>query len=199
MSQVPPSSRDDVPRSSVQRGAKLAGLSLGFAGRNMLGLAKRIGGESAEVITQQIQQRTAEQLFRTLGELKGGAMKLGQALSIFEAALPPELAGPYRATLTKLQESAPALPASTVHRVLEQDLGADWRESFESFDDNPAAAASIGQVHRAVWADGRGVAVKIQYPGAAQALMADFTQLSRFAWLFGRMSPGLDVKPLLSE
>ena len=86
-----------------------------------------------------------------LGELKGGAMKLGQALSIFEAALPPELAGPYRATLTKLQESAPPLPAATVHRVLAADLGDDWRASFPSFDDTPAAAASIGQVHKAVW------------------------------------------------
>jgi predicted unusual protein kinase regulating ubiquinone biosynthesis (AarF/ABC1/UbiB family) len=197
--QVPPSGRSDVPRSSVQRGAKLAGLGLGFAGRNALGLARRIGGESADVIAQQIQQRTADQVFRTLGELKGGAMKLGQALSIFEAALPPELAGPYRATLTKLQESAPPLPASTVHRVLAADLGEDWRERFASFDDNPAAAASIGQVHKAVWSDGRAVAVKIQYPGAGKALLNDFTQLARLGRLFGLMMPGLDVKPMLDE
>ena len=183
----------------MQRGAKLAGLGLGFAGRNALGLAKRIGGESADVIAQQIQQRTADQVFRTLGELKGGAMKLGQALSIFEAALPPELAGPYRATLTKLQESAPPLPASTVHRVLAADLGEDWRERFVSFDDNPAAAASIGQVHKAVWSDGRAVAVKIQYPGAGKALLNDFTQLARLGRLFGLMMPGLDVKPMLDE
>ena len=199
MSQVPPSGRSDVPRSSVQRGAKLAGLGLGFAGRNALGLAKRIGGESADVIAQQIQQRTADQVFKTLGELKGGAMKLGQALSIFEAALPPELAGPYRATLTKLQESAPPLPASTVHRVLAADLGEDWRDRFVSFDDTPAAAASIGQVHKAVWSDGRPVAVKIQYPGAGKALLNDFTQLARLGRLFGLMMPGLDVKPMLDE
>ena len=86
---------------------------------------------------QEIQQRTADQIFRVLGELKGGAMKLGQALSIFEAALPPEIAGPYRATLTKLQESAPPLPARTVHQVLAADLGEDWRDNFAEFDDTP--------------------------------------------------------------
>jgi predicted unusual protein kinase regulating ubiquinone biosynthesis (AarF/ABC1/UbiB family) len=190
---------NDVPQNAVNRTAKLAGLPLGFAGRTALGLGKRIGGRSAELVAREIQQRTADQIFRVLGELKGGAMKLGQALSIFEAALPPELAAPYRATLTRLQESAPPLPASSVHRVLAADLGPDWRSEFISFDDTPAAAASIGQVHRAVWKDGRAVAVKIQYPGAGKALIGDFTQLSRFGRLFGVLMPGLDVKPLLDE
>jgi predicted unusual protein kinase regulating ubiquinone biosynthesis (AarF/ABC1/UbiB family) len=156
-------------------------------------------GKSAAEVQADLQAKTAEQLFTVLGELKGGAMKLGQALSIFEAALPPELAGPYRATLTKLQESAPPLPAATVHRVLQADLGDDWREAFESFDDRPAAAASIGQVHQAVWGDGRPVAVKIQYPGAGRALLNDFTQLARIGRLFGIMMPGLEVKPMLDE
>ena len=165
----------------------------------MLGIGKRVGGRPAEIVAQEIQQRTAEQIFRVLGELKGGALKLGQALSIFEAALPPEIAGPYRATLTRLQESAPPLPASTVHKVLAADLGEDWRDRFARFDDHPAAAASIGQVHKAVWHDGREVAVKIQYPGAGKALLSDFGQLSRVARLFGVLMPGLDVKPLLDE
>jgi predicted unusual protein kinase regulating ubiquinone biosynthesis (AarF/ABC1/UbiB family) len=199
VNRVSPGRRDDVPRGSVNRTAKLAGLPLGFAGRTALGLGKRIGGRSAEIVAQEIQQRTADQVFRVLGELKGGAMKIGQALSIFEAALPPELAGPYRATLTKLQESAPPLPAATVHRVLAADLGEHWREKFTSFSDTPAAAASIGQVHRAVWGDGRAVAVKIQYPGAGKALLNDFTQIARMGRLFGMLMPGLDVKPMLDE
>jgi predicted unusual protein kinase regulating ubiquinone biosynthesis (AarF/ABC1/UbiB family) len=189
----------DLPRRAVTRTAKLATLPVGLVGRTALGLGKRLGGRPAEIVAQEIQQRTAEQIFRVLGELKGGALKLGQALSIFEAALPPEIAGPYRATLTKLQDSAPPLPASTVHKVLADDLGPDWRASFAEFDDQPAAAASIGQVHRAVWNDGRAVAVKIQYPGAGKALNNDFTQLSRVARLFGVLFPGLDTRPLLEE
>jgi predicted unusual protein kinase regulating ubiquinone biosynthesis (AarF/ABC1/UbiB family) len=189
----------DLPRRAVTRTAKLASLPVGLAGRTALGLGKRLGGRPAEIVAQEIQQRTAEQIFRVLGELKGGALKLGQALSIFEAALPPEIAGPYRATLTRLQESAPPLPASTVHKVLVEELGADWRENFAEFDDRPAAAASIGQVHRAIWNDGRPVAVKIQYPGAGKALNNDFTQLSRIARLFGVLMPGLDTRPLLEE
>src|SRR5579859_7158172 len=189
----------DLPRRAFTRTAKLATLPVGLAGRTALGLGKRIGGRPAELVAAEIQQRTAEQIFRVLGELKGGAMKFGQALSIFEAALPPEIAGPYRATLTRLQESAPPLPARTVHQVLARELGPDWRSSFESFSAVPAAAASIGQVHRAVWQDGRRVAVKIQYPGAGRALISDFNQLSRAGRLFGLLMPGLEVKPLLDE
>jgi predicted unusual protein kinase regulating ubiquinone biosynthesis (AarF/ABC1/UbiB family) len=189
----------DLPHRAVTRTAKLASLPVGMAGRAALGLGKRLGGRPAEIVAQELQQRTAEQIFRVLGELKGGALKLGQALSIFEAALPPEIAGPYRATLTRLQESAPPLPAATVHKVLADDLGPDWRSLFAEFDDQPAAAASIGQVHRAVWGDGRHVAVKIQYPGAGKALSSDFAQLSRMGRLFGVLMPGLDVRPMLDE
>jgi predicted unusual protein kinase regulating ubiquinone biosynthesis (AarF/ABC1/UbiB family) len=190
---------NDVPKNPVTRAAKMARLPIGLAGRTALGVGKRIGGRPAEMVAQEIQQRTADQIFRVLGELKGGAMKFGQALSIFEAALPPEIAGPYRATLTKLQEAAPPLPARSVHQVLAKELGEEWRENFVEFNDIPAAAASIGQVHEAIWHDGRKVAVKIQYPGAGRALIGDFNQLSRAGRLFGLLMPGLEVKPLLEE
>jgi len=176
----------DVPKNPMTRAAKMARLPIGLAGRTAIGVGKRIGGRPAEIVAQEIQQRTAEQIFRVLGELKGGAMKLGQALSIFEAALPPEIASPYRAQ-------------RTVHQVLTRELGEDWRDLFAEFSDTPAAAASIGQVHEAIWHDGRRVAVKIQYPGAGRALIGDFNQLSRAGRLFGLLMPGLDVKPLLDE
>jgi predicted unusual protein kinase regulating ubiquinone biosynthesis (AarF/ABC1/UbiB family) len=126
-------------------------------------------------------------------------MKFGQALSVFESALPEEVAGPYRAALTKLQEAAPPMPTRTVHAVLAERLGEDWQELFAEFDDKPSAAASIGQVHRAVWQDGREVAVKVQYPGAGEALLSDLTQLGRFARLLGPLVPGIDIKPLIAE
>jgi predicted unusual protein kinase regulating ubiquinone biosynthesis (AarF/ABC1/UbiB family) len=189
----------EIPQRRAARAARLASLPLGMAGRATVGLGKRISGRSADEVTAQLQARTAEQLFTVLGELKGGAMKVGQALSVFEAAMPEQSAAPYRAALTKLQEAAPPMPAETVRRVLDEQFGRRWPERFESFDDVPAAAASIGQVHHAVWADGREVAVKLQYPGAGPALLADFTQLSRVARLFGRLSPGLEIKPLLAE
>ncbi|MCX5601721.1 AarF/ABC1/UbiB kinase family protein [Streptomyces phaeochromogenes] len=189
----------DLPRKAVTRTAKLAALPLGFAGRATWGLGKRIGGKSAELVGRELQQRTAEQLFKVLGELKGGAMKFGQAMSVFESALPEEVAGPYRAALTKLQEAAPPMPTRTVHSVLAERLGEDWHDLFLEFEDKPAAAASIGQVHRAVWHDGREVAVKVQYPGAGEALLSDLNQLSRFARLLGPLIPGMDIKPLIAE
>src|SRR4051812_15670706 len=189
----------DIPRWAFSRGAKLATLPLGVAGRATVGLGKRIGGRPAEIVASELQARTADQLFRVLGELKGGAMKFGQALSVFEAALPEELAGPYRAALTKLQDAAPPMPPGTVHRVLADGLGEDWRQHFEHFDTKPAAAASIGQVHRALWSDGRSVAVKLQYPGAGPALLSDLNQIARLARLFAIVNPGLDVKPLIAE
>lgn len=190
----------DIPRRSVARTARLVSLPLGYAGRTAVGLGKRVGGRPAELVAAELQARTAEQLFRVLGELKGGAMKFGQAMSVMEAALPEELASPYRATLTKLQEAAPPMPAETVHSILADQLGPRWRTSkFRSFDDTPAAAASIGQVHRAVWRDGRKVAVKVQYPGAGPALLSDLRQIALVARVATSWIPGLEVKPITDE
>ena len=186
-------------RSTIGRTAKLASLPIGFGARTAIGVGKRMGGRPAEIVMTEVQQRTADQLFKVLGELKGGAMKLGQAMSIFESVLPDELVGPYRETLTRLQDSAPPMPIRLLETVMTEELGEGWREFFQEFDEQPVASASIGQVHRATWHDGREVAVKIQYPGAAKALRSDLRQLSRMARMFTVLAPGIDIKPLLKE
>ncbi|MFT3900716.1 MAG: AarF/UbiB family protein [Gordonia sp. (in: high G+C Gram-positive bacteria)] len=189
----------DITRGAGRRNAKLAALPIGVAGRAVGGLGKRIAGKSKDEVNQELMEKTAEQLFAVLGELKGGAMKVGQALSIMEAAIPEEFGEPFRDALTKLQAEAPPLPAAKVHAVLDQQLGTKWRERFQEFNDEPAAAASIGQVHKAVWSDGRDVAVKVQYPGADHALRADLKTLGRMSGLIQKLSPGTDVKAMVDE
>ncbi|AEA23369.1 MULTISPECIES: ABC1 kinase family protein [Pseudonocardia] len=189
----------DIPRRTVSRTAKLAGLPLGVAGRAAAGWGRRLVGGDAEQISAQLMAKSAEQLFAVLGELKGGAMKFGQALSVFEAAVPEELAGPYREALTKLQSAAPPMPFADVERMLAEQFGRNWPSRFQEFDETPAAAASIGQVHRAVWRDGRDVAVKVQYPGAEEAVLSDLRQLSRMSRLLQPLAPGMEIKPLIEE
>lgn len=150
-------------------------------------------------MTEELADQAADQVFAVLGELKGGAMKVGQALSVFEAGMPDKYAGPFREALTKLQAEAPPLPPAEVERVLDTQLGLRWRERFAEFNTSAAAAASIGQVHRAVWSDGREVAVKVQYPGADEALRSDLRQLRRLAPLLRPLTPGTDVKGIIDE
>jgi len=190
---------DRIARGGFRRSARLASLPLGFAGRSALGLGRRLGGAPAEQVSEQLQARAAEQLFKVLGELKGGAMKVGQALSLFEAVLPDDIAEPYRQQLARLQDSAPPMPTSRVHAVLARELGPRWRDSFTSFSAQPAAAASIGQVHRAVWSDGREVAVKVQYPGADAALRSDLRQIGRMSKVLSPLAGGMDIGPLVDE
>lgn len=193
-----------LPVNALSRGFKLAALPMGFAGRTTLGVGKRLAGAPAEAVLLEIQRRTADQLFTVLGQLKGGAMKFGQAMSIFEAALPDEIAKPYRETLTKLQDAAPPMPPSVVHRVMTEEFGENWREQFPTFEDAPAAAASIGQVHRATWRESPDVeavdvAVKLQYPGAGKALRSDLRQLARLGRVFALIAPAVDVEGIIEE
>ncbi|MDF3337067.1 AarF/UbiB family protein [Mycolicibacterium septicum] len=189
----------DIKRGSVARNAKLAGLAGGMAGRAALGFGKRLTGKSKDEVTAELMDKAAQQLFAVLGELKGGAMKVGQALSVLEAAIPEQYGKPYREALTKLQREAPPLPAAKVHRVLDAQLGTKWRDRFTSFDDTPVASASIGQVHKAVWSDGREVAVKIQYPGADEALRADLKTIQRMVGVFKQLAPGVDIQGIVDE
>lgn len=189
----------EIPQGGLKRSAQIAAVPVAHIGRRVAGAGRRLAGTDADVVLADAQLKTAQQIFATLGRLKGGAMKLGQAMSIFEAVLPEDLAGPYREALSKLQDSAPPLEWPVIESQLESSLGVDWRSRFTSFDHEPIAAASIGQVHRAVWHDGRHVAVKVQYPGVAPAIMSDFRQISRMARLFGAAFPGIDMKSLMAE
>ncbi|MCG7592639.1 AarF/ABC1/UbiB kinase family protein [Mycobacterium sp. PSTR-4-N] len=189
----------DIKRGRAARNAKLASLPVGMAGRAALGFGKRLTGKSKDEVNAELMDKAAQQLFTVLGELKGGAMKVGQALSVMEAAIPEQYGKPYREALTKLQREAPPLPAAKVHRVLDQQLGTKWRDRFQSFDDKSVASASIGQVHKAVWGDGREVAVKIQYPGADEALRADLKTMQRMVGVLKQLSPGADVQGVVDE
>ncbi|MGZ4620294.1 MAG: ABC1 kinase family protein [Frankiaceae bacterium] len=189
----------DLPTRGLVRGVRLAAVPAAFLGRRAVGLGRRVGGRPAELVAAEVQARTAEQLFAVLGELKGGAMKAGQWLSAMEAALPEQLDGPYGQALTRLQDAAPPMPTHTVHQLLADNFGRGWRQRFTDFDDEPAAAASIGQVHRAVWRDGRLVAVKVQYPGAGEALATDLRQLDRLVPMLRVVAPGLDARALFAE
>ena len=190
---------EQLPQGTSKRSAKMASIPLSLAGRGAIGFGRQLIGQSPDFAFADLQEKTAEQIFKVLGELKGGAMKFGQALSVFEAALPEDIAKPYRETLVKLQEAAPPLPARVVHKVLAKELGEHWRDNFAEFNDTPAASASIGQVHKGIWKDGREVAVKIQYPGAKEALISDLNQIQRFAKIFQLLLPGVEMKPLLEE
>jgi len=195
-----PDDQDRVPTSGVGRSARLLGVPLGIAGRATVGVGRRLLGESPDAIDADLRDKAALQLFRVLGELKGGAMKFGQALSLFEAVLPDDIAEPFRAQLSRLQDGAPPMPVSRVEGVLADELGPGWRDRFSSFGRRPAAAASIGQVHKAVWAaTGQTVAVKIQYPGAEAALRSDLTQIARLSSVVAPLAGGVDVRALTEE
>ncbi len=120
----------DIKRGRAARNAKLASIPVGFAGRAALGVGKRLAGKSKDEVNAELMEKAANQLFTVLGELKGGAMKVGQALSVMEAAIPEQFGEPYREALTKLQKDAPPLPAAKVHRVLDAQLGTKWRDRF---------------------------------------------------------------------
>ncbi|MFY9932459.1 MAG: AarF/UbiB family protein [Streptosporangiaceae bacterium] len=193
--------RPVLPTGALGRTSRLAMLPLRHAARTAAA-ASRLSRAASD----QVAARTAEQVFATLGELKGGAAKLGQAMSVFEAAMPEEVAAPYRSALRRLTDAAPAMPAEVARRVVAADLavayGPGWQERLVAFDDIPAAAASIGQVHRGQWRIDGGqvveVAVKVQYPGVGQALRSDLRQARLLARITARLTR-LNVSGLADE
>lgn len=188
-----------LPGGTFRRAGRLSALPVGFAGRAVGGWLRTTTGGDRESVSRRVLARNADQLFSVLAGLRGGAMKLGQTLAVFEPMMPAEVAEPYHDALIRLQTESTGMPVRQVHQVLAEQLGGRWRERFTSFDDERCGAASIGQVHRGVWHDGREVAVKVQYPGADAALRTDLRTMRRFSGLLEMVIPGLDARSLLDE
>jgi predicted unusual protein kinase regulating ubiquinone biosynthesis (AarF/ABC1/UbiB family) len=157
--------------------------------------------EASQKALARRQVETAKQIVAVLGTMKGAAMKLGQVLSFLDVGLvPEEYREEFQQELAKLRDAAPKVSFKQMRKVIEDDLQEPVREIFASFDEDPIASASIGQVYRATLReDGREVAVKVQYPGVAVAVRADMQNLDMIMRLFKRMTPQLDVKAIATE
>ena len=193
---------DDFPATRLRRSAAIGRLAATEAAKFAATSAANLGrppNEAADALGRR-QLETAQQMVRVLGGMKGVAMKLGQTLSVVDLSAIPE---PYRDevqhTLATLRDAAPAVRFSEMRRVLEQELGEPVGDVFAEFDEQPVAAASIGQVYRACLHDGREVAVKVQYPGIAAAVRADLQNLGPLLRLAKQLVPGLDVTATVQE
>ncbi|MDP9497805.1 MAG: AarF/ABC1/UbiB kinase family protein [Actinomycetota bacterium] len=185
--------------ADARRQLRLAALPAAALGLAAQGAVRRLRGEDPEAVRRDLRARNARRTRTTLGELKGGALKAGQLLSTVEALFPQDPEDTWRDALVALQESNLALPFAEVEPVLRAELGPAWRDGFRAFDERAAAAASLGQVHRAVDAEGRDVAVKVQYPGVREALAADLRTLSAVSRAAALVARGLVLPPLLAE
>jgi predicted unusual protein kinase regulating ubiquinone biosynthesis (AarF/ABC1/UbiB family) len=178
---------------------RLLGLPAYAVADSVRATVRRSRGHDPEQVRRETRAAAAERTRRVLGEMKGGALKAGQLLSTVEMLFPQDPEQTWRETLTSLQEDVPALPFSQTEPVLVDQLGPRWADHFVELDTRAAAAASLGQVHRARWADGRDVAVKIQYPGVAEALASDIRVLSLVSSAIARLAPAIALPPLVAE
>ena len=184
---------------TLARTLRLLSLPAGSALLAAEGGVRRLAGADPQQVRNELRARNAARTRRVLGELKGGALKAGQLLSTVEALLPHDPEASWREALTGLQEGNPALPFAEVEPVLRAELGPRWSASFSELDEQAVAAASLGQVHRARWADGRLVAVKVQYPGVREALVSDVRTVSLLSRAVATLAPGLALPPLVTE
>src|SRR3954464_7966569 len=183
---------DDAIRGSrFRRARKLTGAAAGVATREA----------AARALNSNRQRlKTAEALVKVFANMRGAAMKVGQTLSAVDLGLVPEEIRPgFQAILAELQHSAEPVSAKAIRGVIEEDLGERTSRLFADFDDEPIAAASIVQVHRATTRDGRDVAVKVQYPGIAEAIHADLQNLRLGLKLLSVIAPGVDSAAIAAE
>src|SRR6202045_1896054 len=194
---------EKIPTSRARRTATVATLAASEAVKQFGTRAANVtrGDEASEAAMARRQLETAKQIVAVLGTMKGAAMKLGQVMSFLDMGLvAEEHREEFQRELAKLRDSAPTVSFKQMRRVIEEDLEAPISEIFASFEEEPIAAASIGQVYRARLSDdGREVAVKVQYPGVAGAVRADMQNLDVIMRLLRRMAPGIDAKAIAAE
>jgi len=164
-------------------------------GKNIKRRMQKVSKKDSNII---LHQNIADKLAKILSELRGGATKFGQFLAIYQAALPEEYSDIYRNALTNISDNIPPISQGVIKKVLEKNLEDDINKII-NFDFNPIAAASIGQVHKAVWYDGTIIAVKIQYPGIKEAIISDFENFLKICRMLNIIMPNLEYKDLLFE
>jgi len=199
---APRESNKNIPTSRVRRTATVGKLAASEAVKQFGTRAANVtrGEEASERALAKRQLQTAKQIVAALGTMKGAAMKLGQVMSFLDVGLvEEEYREEFQRELAKLRDSAPTVSFKQMKRVIEDDLEQPIADVFESFAQEPIAAASIGQVYRATLHDGREVAVKVQYPGVAAAVRADMQNLDMIMRLLKRMTPGMDAKAIAAE
>jgi predicted unusual protein kinase regulating ubiquinone biosynthesis (AarF/ABC1/UbiB family) len=186
-----------ISQRRLTRNTAVAGLTARTGGRWARHRARRVFASAArrETLDTAFQLRTAEDVAATLGGLKGALMKLGQMASYLDVGFPE----PVRATLAQLQQDAPPMSPALAAETIERELGAPPDRVFEEWDPVPIAAASIGQVHRAITRDGRAVAVKVQYPGVAAAIRSDLGNADLVFRSLALAFPSLDTDPIVEE
>jgi len=194
--------KDAIPTSRISRSSKVGRLAASQAAKQMGTRATNVarGDDAREKALAKRQLETAEQIVAALGTMKGAAMKLGQVMSFLDVGLvPEEYREEFQAKLAELRDAAPKVAYKDMKKVIEGEYGAPIDEVFETFDPVPIAAASIGQVYKARLHDGRHVAVKVQYPGVAQAVRADMQNLGIILRLMKMVAPGIDPKAMGDE
>jgi predicted unusual protein kinase regulating ubiquinone biosynthesis (AarF/ABC1/UbiB family) len=195
--------KDKLPTGRVSRTARVGRLAAGQAfrqaGTHVTNVARSQEGRQAALERRHIE--AAEQIVEALGHMKGAAMKLGQVMSFLDVGLvPEEYREEFQRKLGRLRDAAPTVTFKDMRKVIEEELGERIADVFEEFDEEPIAAASIGQVYRARLADdGREVAVKVQYPGVAAAVRADMQNLGLILRVLKRIAPGMDPKAIGEE
>jgi predicted unusual protein kinase regulating ubiquinone biosynthesis (AarF/ABC1/UbiB family) len=195
-------SKDSIPTSRVRRTAQIGSLAAGQAIRQAGTRAANVtrSKENRQVALERRQVEAAEQIVEALGTMKGAAMKVGQVLSFLDVGMvPEEYREEFQRKLAVLRDAAPTVGFRDMRRVIEEELGDRLANVFAEFDEEPIAAASIGQVYRAALDDGREVAVKVQYPGVAAAVRADMQNLGLILRLAKRIAPGLDPQAIGQE